>query len=97
MMAAVEQLGDQLDRTLIEELAFADDNANRVFVESEYNHFHALPVRWHVDPEFTTDSGPVFTERMSAYRLRYWGHQELEDAAFFAIASIAPIARNLAL
>jgi len=72
-----------LDRVLIEELAFADEQANQVFVESEYNHFHALPVRWYVDPEFNTDSGPVFTERMSDYRLRYWGHEELEDAAFF--------------
>ena len=72
-----------IDRVLIEELAFADEKANQVFVESEYNHFHALPVRWYVDPEFTTDSGPVFTERMSDYRLRYWGHEELEDAAFF--------------
>ena len=69
-----------LDRTLIEELAFADENANKVFVESEYNHFRAVPVRWYVDPELRTDSGPVYTERMSDYRLRYWSQQELDEA-----------------
>ena len=71
-----------LDRTLIEELAITDDNANLVFIESEYNHFCATPTRWHVDPEFKTDSGPVFTERMSDYRLRYWDQDHLDDAAW---------------
>ena len=70
-----------LERTLIEELAVSDEMADRVFVESEYNHFHATPVRWFVDPEFKTDSGPVFTERMSDYRLRYWSQNELDDAS----------------
>ena len=70
-----------LERTLIEELAVSDEMANMVFVESEYNHFHATPVRWFVDPAFKTDSGPVYTERMSDYRLRYWSQQELNDAS----------------
>jgi hypothetical protein len=69
-----------LDRTLIEELAFADENANKIFIESEYNHFRATPIRWYVDPAFQTDSGPVYTERMSDYRLRYWSQQELDEA-----------------
>jgi len=79
-----------LERTLIEELAFADEWANKVFVESEYNHFHAIPLRWSVDPEFTTDSGPVFTERMSDYRLRYWGQSELDSAGIKMGASNGP-------
>lgn len=70
-----------LERTLIEQLAVSDEMADRIFVESEYNHFHATPVRWFVDPEFKTDSGPVYTERMSDYRLRYWNQQELDDAS----------------
>ncbi len=81
-----EQNGDNavtLERTLIEELAFADENADKVYVESEYNHFHATPVRWYVDSEFRTDSGPIYTERMSDYRLRYWSQKELEDASVY--------------
>ena len=70
----------KLDRTLIEELAVTDENADKVFVESEYNHFRAVPVRWSVDSEFRTDSGPVYTERMSDYRLRYWSPEELDNA-----------------
>lgn len=70
-----------LERTLIEELAVSDEMANQVFVESEYNHFHATPVRWFVDAAFKTDSGPVYTERMSDYRLRYWSQKELDDAS----------------
>ena len=79
-----EQTGKKtvtLERTLIEELAIADESANKVFVESEYNHFHATPVRWFVDGEFRTDSGPIYTERMSDYRLRYWSRDELENAS----------------
>jgi len=70
----------RLERTLIEELAIADEHADKVFVESEYQHFRAVPVRWSIDPEFRTDSGPVYTERMSDYRLRYWSPQELDAA-----------------
>ncbi len=70
-----------LEQTLIEELAVADNNADKVFIESEYNHFHATPVRWYVDPEFKTDSGPIFTERMADYRLRFWNQQELKEAS----------------
>jgi len=71
----------RLDRTLIEELAIADEQGNRIFVESEINYFHATPTRWYVDPEFKTDAGPIYTERMSDYRLRYWSQKELEEAS----------------
>jgi hypothetical protein len=68
----------EIEDMICEELSVVDDAADRVFVESEYNFFQCTPVRWYIDPAFTTDSGPIFTERMSDYRLRFWAKNELD-------------------
>lgn len=68
----------EVERLTIEELAVSDEVADQLFVESEYAFFRCVPVRWHVEPEFTTDAGPIFTERMSGYRLRFWSPEHLD-------------------
>ncbi len=65
----------------IEQLATVDGMDDRIFVESEYSFFRNVPTRWHVDPEFTMDSGPTFTERMSGLALKYWSEEELDHGS----------------
>ena len=76
-----ENTGDkpfEVEEMICEELSVVDQQADQVYVESEYNFFQCTPVRWFVDPAFGTDSGPTFTERMSDYRLRFWAKNELD-------------------
>jgi len=71
--------GVTVERLNVEELAVVDGLAQRTFAECEYAFFRNLPVRWNYDAEFSTDSGPTFTERMSGEMLRHWNPQELDQ------------------
>jgi hypothetical protein len=68
-----------IEEMKIEELATVDEMVDRIFVESEYSFYRNVPTRWRVDPEFTMDSGPVFTERMADLALKYWSEEELDQ------------------
>jgi hypothetical protein len=68
-----------IEEMKIEELATVDGMDDRIFVESEYSFFRNVPTRWHVDPEFIMDSGPVYTERMADLALKYWSQEELDQ------------------
>jgi hypothetical protein len=56
----------------VEQLGVSPPLRTRLFTESEFNCFRLITSFWELDSAYTTETGPVFTERMEGEPINYW-------------------------
>jgi hypothetical protein len=66
-----------VDGMTIEQLAVSPPLRTRLFTEAEFNCFRLITTFWELDPNFSTETGPVFEERMEGEALNYWPLSDL--------------------
>lgn len=68
-----------IERMTVEQLAVSRALASRLHAEADYMTFRMFPIRWELDPRFTTDAAPNFHEYFLGEAVHYYPTEWLDN------------------